>query len=132
VNSEAHIPIDEKDDTAEYRQEIWQSVADQLQTKLVPVETDAELAGNWDFEIGWIRGKPLHRAEYRFDGSTFRVLRNQNLSGSYPYRIRTRGQISYWEETYHAAMTEDGRLAIFNGDASVITVGTRKVNSSGE
>jgi hypothetical protein len=126
VNDETHIPIDEKDDTAEYRQSVWQSVAEQLGTRLIPLETDTNLAGNWDFEIGRIQGKPLHGAEYRFEKSTFRVFRNQNLSDPYPFRIRARGQISYWEETYHAAMTDDGRLVIFNGDASVITVGTRK------
>lgn len=42
------------------------------------------------------------------------------------YSVRGEGRMQVWGETYHAATTEDGRLILFNGDQSLLLVGTKR------
>jgi hypothetical protein len=127
--SEDHRPIDAKDDTADYRAQVWDAVRQRVGSELVPLPSDIRFDGTWDIELDMFGSRqPMFRYEFH-DGGFVMVVSLMGVDQSpqrEQYSIRGEGRMEISGETYHAATTEDGRLVLFNGDQSLVLVGSKR------
>lgn len=125
-----HNPIDHKDDSAEYRQQVWNAVSLRVGAELIPLEDTSKFDGDWDVAFDMF-GSPVPAYRYRFIGDgeleMTVLLEGTNKTTHETWRIPRPGAISLGGATYHAATTADGRLIMFNGDQSVVMLATRRV-----
>lgn len=127
--SEEHIPIDSKDDSAEYRAQVWDAVRQRIGTDLTPLKAAATFDGNWDVEFDMFGTRqPIARYEFGADGSVTIVtlIGADQTPTSDTYEVRGEGRMMVSGETYHAATTESGELVLFNGDQSLVMVATKQ------
>jgi hypothetical protein len=125
--SDKHHPIDAKDDTADYRAQVWDAVRQRIGSELTPLNRDAKFSGTWDVEFDMFGTRtPMFRYEFENDSSvTIMTLLSADQSPERePYAVREAGRMAIGGETYHAATTGDGRLVLFNGDQSLVLVAT--------
>jgi len=124
-----HHPIDAKDDTADYRAQVWDAVRQRIGSQLTPLSPDATFSGTWDVEFDMFGARtPMFRYDFENDGTvTIVTLMGADQSPQHEqYVVRGEGRIEISGETYHAATTDDGKLVFFNGDQSLVLVGTRR------
>ncbi|PQO28790.1 hypothetical protein [Blastopirellula marina] len=127
--SDDHQPIDAKDDSPEYRKQVWEAVSQRVESALMPLPTGSSLDGTWKFDLDML-GTRLPFATYAF-GQGNSVVISQAMSASdgptsETYRIPSDGRIELAGEVYHAATTTQGELVLFNGDQSLVLVATRQ------
>ena len=127
---EDHTPIDHKDSDLDYRRQVWNAVAQRVGSELTPMKRGADLTGEWvvEFEMFGSR-RPM--AEYHFLGENqLKIVGpgNQDEVGDRTnFDVVSDGRVSTCEECFHGAMTEGGEFVLFNGDSSVVMVGTKKM-----
>lgn len=128
MNNE-HIPVDHKDDTAEYRAQIWDIVQQRVGSKLTPLSPDATLEGTWDVDFEMFGNRQrMFRYEFSPDHSMKIVALqgNDRTPQTDSYSVRREGQLSMAGETYHAATTVRDELVLFNGDSSLLLIATKR------
>jgi hypothetical protein len=127
--SEEHIPIDSKDDAADYRAQVWDAVRQRVGSTLTPLSQDATFDGSWDVEFDMFGSRhPMFRYDFK-DQETVTIsplMGNDQSPQTDRYVVRGEGRMSIAGETYHAANTEDGRLVLFNGDQSLVLIATKR------
>lgn len=127
--SEEHVPIDAKDDDADYRTQVWDAVRQRVGSALTPVPQDAKFDGTWDVEFDMFGSRqPMFQYEFK-DRETITIVSlmgNDQSPQTDRYDVRGEGNISISGETYHAAHTEDGKLVLFNGDQSLVMIATKR------
>lgn len=124
-----HDPIDHKDDSAEYRQQVWNAVSLRVGGQLIPLEDTAKFEGHWDVVFDMF-GSQVPAYTYRFIGDSELemtvLLEGDEETTRETWRVPRPGSISLGGATYHAATTTDGRLVMFNGDQSLVLVATKR------
>lgn len=120
-----HVPVDHKDDSPEYRDQVWQAVSMRVGAELIPLDAAAKFEGLWDVAFD-LFGTPAPAYQYRFLGDSDLEVTvatgDEETVTRGSWRIPRPGSISAGGATYHAAMTPDGRLVMFNGDQSLVLV----------
>jgi hypothetical protein len=127
--SKDHRPIDAKDDSADYRAQVWDAVRQRVGSELAPLPSDAKLSGTWDIDFEMFGSRqPMFRYEFHDDGSVTVVslMGADQSPQTERHSVRGEGRVEISGETYHAATTEDGKLVLFNGDQSLVLVGTKR------
>lgn len=126
--SDSHQPIDHKDDSPAYREQVWRAVSQRVNSDLTPLPADTLLDGTWNVELEMM-GNRLPFAKYEFDdGSSVSVtltVQEDGPTSLVPYHIPDEGRFSLDGEIYHAAMTTRDELVLFNGDQSLVLVATK-------
>jgi len=123
-----HVPIDSKDDSTHYRQQVWSAVSQRVGSDLTPIASDATFSGTWEVAFD-VFGTLQPAFVYTFRGSTLEVTTLMSATPSTEssaYTVKGPGQLNVSGETMHAAMTNDKRLVLFNGDQSLVLVATRR------
>jgi hypothetical protein len=127
--SDEHMPIDSKDDSAEYRAQVWAAVRQRVGSHLTPLPRDATFDGTWDVEFDMFGSRqPMFRYDFK-DRETVTIITfmgNDQSPHVDRYTVRGEGRLTLSGETYHAATTEDGKLVLFNGDQSLVLVATKR------
>ncbi|MCR9197652.1 MAG: hypothetical protein NXI04_03315 [Planctomycetaceae bacterium] len=125
-----HDPVDHKDDSAEYRQHVWNAVSLRVGAELTPLEDTAKFEGQWDVAFDMF-GSQVPAYTYRFIGDSELemtvLLEGSEDTTRETWRVPRNGSISLSGAAYHAATTTDGRLVMFNGDQSVVMVATPRI-----
>jgi hypothetical protein len=127
--SDKHHPIDSKDDTSNYRAQVWNAVRQRIGAELTPLPCNATFNGTWDVEFDMFGSRmPMFRYDFHSDGHVMIVaLMGADQSPEREqYTVREEGRMEIAGETYHAASTEDGRVIFFNGDQSLVLVGSKR------
>ncbi|WP_259636582.1 hypothetical protein [Stieleria sedimenti] len=120
-------PIDHKDSDLDYRRQVWKAVAQRVGSELTPMGKGADLTGEWvvEFEMFGSR-RPM--TKYHFLGDNqLDVVRSENqaeIRDRTNFEVVSDGRVLTCEECFHGAMTEGGEFVLFNGDSSVVMVGT--------
>ena len=124
-----HIPVDHKDDSAEYRTDVWDAVQQRVGSTLTPLAPDTKFDGVWDVDFDMFGNRqPIFRYEFG-PGSTVETVSlqgNDQTPQADSYDVIREGQMSMSGETYNAATTENGELVLFNGDSSLVLVATKR------
>lgn len=127
--SEMHIPIDHKDDTAEYRAAVWEGVAQRVEKDLTPLPAGTTFEGIWDVESEIFGTRqPIFRYEFGTGSGVeiFLLQGDQTKPEQTTYAVPGEGRLRMWGETFHAATTADGELVMFNGDSSLLLIATKR------
>jgi hypothetical protein len=124
-----HIPVDHKDDSAEYRTQVWDAVQQRVGSELTPISADAEFNGVWDVDFDMFGNRqPMFRYDFK-SGTTVEIVSlhgNDQTPQTDKYNVNREGQMVMSGETYHAATTENGDLVLFNGDSSLVLIATKR------
>lgn len=124
-----HIPVDHKDDSAEYRTQVWDAVEQRVGSTLTPLSSDAKFDGVWDVDFD-IFGNRQPMFRYNFTSETtveiVSLQGNDQTPQADKYGVKREGQMSMSGETYHAATTENNEVVLFNGDSSLVLIATKR------
>lgn len=126
---EKHIPIDSKDDDADYRAQVWDAVQRRVGSRLTPLLQDATFEGTWDVEFDLFGSRhPMFRYEFQDRGTVTitTLMGNDQSPNTDRYAVRGEGRMSISGATYHAAKTQDDKLVLFNGDQSLVMIATKR------
>ncbi len=125
--SDRHIPIDHKDDSPEYRAQVWQAVSQRVGSELTPLPADTTLSGTWNVELEMM-GTRIPFAKYEFkEGNAVAITPltpDSSKTTEETYSVPNDGRMNVYGEVYHVANTASGELVLFNGDQSLVLVAT--------
>ncbi|WP_417737232.1 hypothetical protein [Rosistilla oblonga] len=124
-----HTPVDHKDDSADYRTQVWDAVQQRVGSALTPVASDANFAGVWDVYFDMFGNRqPMFRYDFKSAATVEIVSLQGNDQTPQPdqYVVKREGQLSICGESYHAATTENGELVLFNGDSSLVLIAIKR------
>jgi len=127
--ADEHVPVDHKDDSAEYRRQVWEAVSQRVGSPLTPLPTGTTFEGKWDVESETFgtRSPILHYEFVSASRMTVALVRGDDTTPREEfYEVGRGGRMSVAGETYHAATTDAGALVLFNGDSSLVLVATRR------
>ena len=128
MNAEHH-PIDHKDDSAEYRAQVWEAVQQRVGSPLTPLEENTSFDGFWDVCAETFGARqPIFRLEFgEADAVLVVVIQgNDQTPQSETYAVKREGQLTLSGATYHAASSDADELVLFNGDSSLVLIGTKR------
>lgn len=120
-----HVPIDAKDKSPAFRQQIWGSVESRIGSPLKPIASNTTFTGVWDVEAEMFGTRqPMFQYDFDEDGTmTITAVSGETQATEEDsYNVRDEGQMVISGETYHAATTEDDTLVLFNGDGSLVLI----------
>ncbi|QDU40628.1 hypothetical protein Mal4_49860 [Maioricimonas rarisocia] len=126
--TEDFTPIDHKDDSADYRSQVWEIVEKRVGAPLTQLPSGTTFEGTWDVEFDMFGTRqPMFRYDFQEEG-TVEVTTLQGAAQTQEqcrYSVARDGQMTLDGETFHAATTEQGELVLFNGDSSLVLVATK-------
>lgn len=126
---DVYEPVDHKDDSADYRTQVWDAVQQRVGSALTPLPADATFDGVWEVAFDAFGNR---QAMFRYDfkpRATVEIVSLQSddqTPQTDRYDVKREGQMSVSGETYHAAKTENGDLVLFNGDSSLVMIATKR------
>lgn len=120
-----NIPIDSKNDSAQ----VWDAVCQRVGCALTPISCDVTFDGTWHVMADML-GTRLLAFQYDFKDSVTVVVTSlfgiDESSQSARYEMPSDGRLSISGSTYHAAMTDDGRLVLFNDDQGLLLIAAKR------
>ena len=114
-------PVDHKDSSLNYREEVWTAVSEVLSSSLHSVQNADSLVGDW--RLTYHSSK--REVTYRFSQDKSLSIGIDGSESQVMFAVDKPGVVNVDGETYHCAFTTDGKLVIFNGDGSSIKTGGR-------